>query len=649
MTNKRVPLITIFLTGGALILCFGIGIKFDIPKEQFNITWVLVVGFLLLMSGLVISWYEIAYNWVNAKFQVIGNWFGVTSWQILLLFISFIFVFLAAVCTGPLQRMYSPAFAVISWILSIVLMFLGAYRLGDEKPKVSKATISLMIIVTFIAFLFRGIATASIPGVLSGDEASAGISASQFVSGEWNNIFIAGWYSFPSFFSFVQSISIRIFGQTTEALRILSAIVGALTVAAVYLCGKAMFGSRAGILASLCLSALHFHIHFSRLGLNNIWDGLWYPIVIGALWYGWEHNHRIAYLIAGLALGISQYFYVSSKGLFGILLIGFLVSFFVQRIRLYQALPNLILMFAVMTAVIFPLVWFYLHEPNQFLAPIVRVSFLREMFNGPPKVIEGPVWKFAIEQTLIGVKAFTHTPIHHHYEPETPLLRPMHAILFYVGLLFLLLRIRDSRFVLLFLWLATFGLIGGLSESAPSAQRYVAAAPACALIIGFGVHKLIDVFERRSQKRSWLLAGLSYMIIVAAMINDLYFYFIEYESMDRIENIASHGTIAQQLANRLDDQAEGTQVAFFAVPDMGYYSIPSIQYLAPQVEGIDVSVPWKSFDKTVLISKHIVFVFLPGRENELDLIIREYLDGSQLEVKAWNNQTLFWLYDYSSK
>ncbi|HET9279083.1 MAG TPA: glycosyltransferase family 39 protein, partial [Flavitalea sp.] len=500
-----------------------------------------------MISGLVISWQENVYQWINAKFQAIGNWFGVTNWQTLLLFISFVFVFLAAAGAGPFPKMYSPGFAVISWMLGIGLVLIGGYRLGEKQPTISHQMASWAIGVTVIAFLFRGFATGNIPGFLTGDEASSGIYAAEFLKGNWNNIFTVGWYSFPSLFYFIQSAFIRFLGQTTEALRILSAIVGALTVGTVYLCGKAMFGHRAGILGALCLSALHFHIHFSRLGLNNVWDSLWYTIVVGALWYGWERNHRGAYLLAGLALGLSQYFYVSSKGLFGILLLGFIVAFFVRRIRLYQALPSLVLMFAVAVAVIFPLISFYFHEPNHFLAPIVRVSFLRETFSGPAVVIEEPVWKYAIEQIFIGMKAFTHTPIYHHYDPETPILRPMYAIFFFIGLVWLLLRNRDSRFVLLFLWLVTFGLIGGLSESAPSAQRYVAAAPACALIIGFGVSQLIDIVESRLQKRSWLFAGLVYMIVATAMINDLYFYFIEYESIARIENTASPAAIAQQL------------------------------------------------------------------------------------------------------
>lgn len=87
------------------------------------------------------------------------------------------------------------------------------------------------------------------------------------------------------------------------------------------------------------------------------------------------------------------------------------------------------------------------------------------------------------------------------------------------------------------------------------------------------------------------------------MINDLYFYLIEYQAFHQIDNIASNGTIAQQLANRLEDQPDGTQVAFFAIPDLGYYSIPSIQYLVPHVQGVDVRTSWTSFDKTKLSAK----------------------------------------------
>jgi len=247
------------------------------------------------------------------------------------------------------------------------------------------------------------------------------------------------------------------------------------------------------------------------------------------------------------------------------------------------------------------------------------------------------------------MKAFTHTPLLGYYTPGTPILRPIYAAFFYIGLIFLLLRYRDSRLVFIFLWLLTFTLIGGLSESSPTSQRYIAAAPACALVVGLGLCQFADIFERRWQKYANVVAGLSYMIIVVAMINDLYFYFVEYQYVDALSNIASQGMIAQQLGHRLGGEPDGTQVAFFGETSWGYHSIASVQYLAPQVQGVDVNPSWESFDKTILSGDHLIFVFLPERRGELNSIRAEYPIGSLDTVKAWNNQILFWTYEYESR
>ena len=210
MISRRGLLITILVVGGGLILCFGIQIESRIPKGQPDIIWLLVSSALLLFSGLTAFLNERIYGEVNAKIQKIADWFGVTDWQVLLLIISPLFIFLASAGAGPFKKMYSPALAVFSWALGIALILIGGYRFGEGKPRISRPTILIMTGVAVFAFLLRGIGTASIPGFLNGDEGSAGIYASDFIRGEWNNIFIAGWYSFPSLFSFIYIGNIQI-------------------------------------------------------------------------------------------------------------------------------------------------------------------------------------------------------------------------------------------------------------------------------------------------------------------------------------------------------------------------------------------------------------------------------------------------------
>ena len=636
--NERGTLVSIVLIGGSLVTYLGGKMDPALPEGAPDTTWLLAVGLFLIISGILIFQSKTAYIWFNHKIENAAGWLGVFRWQILLLGLSPIFIVLSSVSAGFAAKMYSPLTSIGSWVAGISLIVLGGYTWGEEKPVFSKKTVLFAALITYVAFLIRGVGTGHFPVILTGDEGSAGLSAINFINGEWNNIFITSWFSFPSLFSYIQSLSIRMLGQTTEALRILSAITGALTVTATYFCGKAMFDERTGRLAALSLTALHFHIHFSRLGLNNIWDGLGFTITIGSLWYAWENNKRFAYLLAGLALGFSQYYYVSSRGLFGIVIFCMLLTFLFQRRRFYQSAPGIVLMIAVTAAVLFPLIRYYIHEPNQFLAPFARVSTMNNNFDTSFEA----VWK----QIVIGVQAYTYIPTRSWYKPETPILRPILSTLFYIGIIFLLLNKRDSRFVLLSCWLLLFGLIGGLSESPPAAQRYVAAMPACALIIGVGLSKIMGIFENIWANHEKTIARLGYTIMIIAMVSDLSFYFIEYLGIDIIENSSSNGMIAQQLANHLKDEPAGTQVIFLYNPRMGYYSIPSLSYLTPQIKGIDAPEDWASFDSTQLNSQKIIFVSLVEDNNIFQIVQSEFPGREFTSTKAWNGEILFWLYEY---
>ncbi len=79
--------------------------------------------------------------------------------------------------------------------------------------------------------------------------------------------------------------------------------------------GRALFDEWTGVFAGLLLAGSHFHIHYSRLGLNQSFDGLAYTAVLAALYVGWKQNRRSAFLLAGLGLGLSQYFYMSARAL----------------------------------------------------------------------------------------------------------------------------------------------------------------------------------------------------------------------------------------------------------------------------------------------------------------------------------------------
>ena len=90
------------------------------------------------------------------------------------------------------------------------------------------------------------------------------------------------------------------------------------------------------------------------------------------------------------------------------------------------------------------------------------------------------------KQILIGLGAFVSVPLDFFYKPGTAILRPAEAVFFCIGMLFCLIHFRDPRSKLILPWVILFGLLGGPTENAPSAQWYVAAAPVSMLGLAAG-------------------------------------------------------------------------------------------------------------------------------------------------------------------
>ncbi|MCJ7703778.1 MAG: glycosyltransferase family 39 protein, partial [Anaerolineales bacterium] len=470
-----------------------------------------------------------------------------------------------------------------------------------------------------------------------------GISAVAFIKGDTNNIFRMGWYSFPSFHSWLQSIPIRIIGQTTPALRLSSVLAGSLTVGALYLVARALMGPRAGLYAAIFLSAHHFHHNFSRIGLNNIWDGLWYVVVLGALWVGWQREKRWAFILSGLALGFAQFFYVSARLLIPLVIVWLLISGFSDRPRFKRLWPDLVWLAGAALVVVMPLAGYYAAHPDEYFAPMVRVSIMNDWLLREAQTVGKPGWLILLQQVGLSFLALVHTPLRHWYTPGVPLLRIPSAILFLLGLGTAFLKPRDSRFHLLGLWILAICIPGGLSESVPAAQRYVALAPALALLVGYGLDHTAQQIGQLWPRFQKYIHGLAFLAILVIGLGELQFYYFEYTPSSEFGG--ANSLVAQNLADTLAEKPNQVEVLFWGAPRMGYYSIPSLQYLVPEIKGLDMTHPWGSAQNPQPTSDELIFVLLPDHEGELAAIQADFPVGSLVQEFDRNGHTLYWLYE----
>jgi hypothetical protein len=637
---KDTPLSALLLLGAASVACGQV--MRSVLEERGWLSLVFLFGGMALFAGgaLKINNRRIMPVLQEAPTASIK----IRPWQVFLLAAGPVLAITSAFLAGDDLRMNQPVAAVSCYLAGVAAVVVGAWQRGEGRSSdrsQAKQALLWAAGLTLFALPLRAYSLGSMPLVLTGDEGSFGMMAVKIIRGEIDNIFATGALTSYSIVSFsILTLPIRILGQTTEALRIISALVGALTVGALYWLGRRMFNHATALLAAFFLAVLHYHIHFSRLGINNIWDGLFYVVFLGCLWAGLREEKRAYFIAAGLALGFSQLFYASSRSL--ILLVPVYLFGLAVRDwpRLRRALPNLGLMALIALVVFMPLGYYYLKHPLNYLAPMAWVNLTPAWFAQSTQNLNTSVFGVMLNQFKLSMQAFTDTNLHMWYDTRSPMLLAIPSVLFLLGIVLILARRRWRQAWLLGCWLGVFVLIGALSQDTPAAQRYVAAAPAAALLVGYAIHTSADLLKQLWPKwsRVWLALTISLMIIIGW--REFQHYFIEYIPRSTFDG---HTLTANYLAGYLKDKPAGTEVCFFGQPNMNYNSINALPYLSPHIQGRDCEYPWT--EKRPAPVGDAVFVFLPHKEAFVDVIQAQFPGGSLIEVPAENHTVLIWIYD----
>ena len=598
----------------------------DVPWPLYFLMFLGLAAF--LAAGHTLSRRDV--SWLEAEpLRRAAEFLGIAPAQLLLLFLAFWFAYLARLAAGDSLMAFQPLVAALAWVLAIAAAVAGSYRRAPDGAGPRRQAVLLSGVLFLAAFLVRAVALDGIPATLSGDEASAGLVAAQFRRGEADNLLGLGWFSFPAFFFAVQSVGIWLLGQTAVAIRLISAAAGALTVVGVYWLARTLFGRLTALLAALFLLATHFHVHFSRIALQNVWDGLFLVWALWGLWHGWKSGRRSSFVVAGVALGLGQYFYVSMRFVPLLFVVWAGVASLVRRDTFRKRLPHLILAAFIAAVIFLPLGLFYAAHPAEFNAPMQRVTIFNGWLESQMATTGQPAARVILGEmgkTLLG---FSHLPLRQWYNPGSPLLLAVPAALFWSGLLWAV-YIFDLRSLLLLLPVFSVVVLGGLSQDAPASQRFVLAMPTTAILVALPLGQTAAWLEELWPRYRRLVAAVTVFVMGLVALNDLHYYFADvYDEYV----LGGHNTqVATAVARYLQGHADpGQDVYFFGLPRMGYYSLSTIRYLAPAMQGHDVEEPlagrppWR-------LERPTTFIFLPERAGELSYVRTAYPGGIERTV-----------------
>src|SRR5215207_3983238 len=282
-------------------------------------------------------------------------------------------------------------FAAAAWVVAVLFSLILVWRRSNrsvvnseqtligERIKANRGEVIILLIVLFMAFLLRTLFLTSHPYPWSGDEASIGMEGRRILNGEITNLFDTGWSIQPNW-SFVPAAIVEmILGESILAVRLTSAMAGTLSVLFVYLLARQLFNPSIALMAAAFLATLPYNVHFSRIGVHNVIDGMMSSLLFWLIAKALQKDDARYYYSAGIVGGLCIYTYAGTR--LALIIGGFIFLFVVIRQRGYLSShwKHLIAFSAGLLISMAPQAALFMKYPHIFMGRLGQEGIL---FNG---------------------------------------------------------------------------------------------------------------------------------------------------------------------------------------------------------------------------------------------------------------------------
>lgn len=430
--------------------------------------------------------------------------------------------------------------------------------------------------IVLLAALVRLLALDSLPFGTWYDEAANGLEALRMVrESGYQPIYTDGVNATGHYLWLIVG-ALKLFGETTFAVRSISAIMGIGTVIAAYYAGCELHGRTLGIVLALLIAAGRWAITFSRLGMYNSATPLFELLVLFWLLRGWRRGSVLDFAMAGIATGLGLCFYSAFQLFLVVLALFVLVMAWQERARWRTLWGGLAISAIAALLVIAPLAKFVLVKPDRYFARVQTTS----LFSGKaPEERLPALWANARKHLLMF--NVSGDPNGRHNLPGEPMLDWVSGGLMIVGLVTCLRRFLSPRYMILPVWI-TIGLLGGilsLDFEAPQSLRAIGALPAVFFCAALPAATLVQEWERGAgryfPRMGLALVGL--ILLLPASVLNLQTYFVRQAQDFASWNAHSTPeTIAARLLRDADPNVDKYVISLFD----GH---PTLRFLAGNV------------------------------------------------------------------
>jgi len=350
---------------------------------------------------------------------------------------------------------------------------------GIDVPR--RVELALLVLIVAVAAFFRFYRLLSFPPGLWFDEGVVGTDAIYIIERDHFTVWQETNYGKATPYLYLVAASIKMFGYTVFAMRIVPAIAGLAAVVAFYFLCRRLAGVGPALLATAMLATSRWAVTFSRIS----WDAAMVPLMAAAstffLLKALDTRDKRWFLLAGGTLAAGLYTYVSFRIVPVVIALLLIYACIAEWRMIRSNVRGLVLYAIAFTLVIAPFAHFTLTHQDLVLKRAREVNVFRE-------IDERDSWqplRFNIESTIemMNVKG---DPNGRHNIPGAPMLDEVTGALLVLGIAVSIASFRQWRRGGV-VWWYVLALVPGaltITQDNPSAIRDIGALPPIYLMVG---------------------------------------------------------------------------------------------------------------------------------------------------------------------
>jgi len=372
-----------------------------------------------------------------------------------------------------------------------------------------------------LAAALRFYSLGRLPPGLYHDEAYNGLDALRVLAGVRPVFFEANNGREP-LFVYLVAASVAALGRSPLAVRLVSAILGTLTVPATYLMARALSTRRVALLTAAVTAVTVWPLSLSRVGFRAVAMPLFTALALWQLWTGCQTRQGRSFASGGLSYGVTFYTYLAARftpvallAFWGAVMAGVVSD---RRSFLWR---GILIFGSVALLVAAPLIGYSLTHWDVIAARSYQVSVLN------PDINEGHLWSTLARHVGRTLLMFTTRGdfIPRHNVSHRPVFDPLMGLAFVVGLVVALRRWREPDKAFVLIWTAVMLLPTVLAEDAPHFLRAVGVLPVLFVLPALGLNGVWRfVAARTSATLATTAVLLALAVSLGATVRDYFWH-----------------------------------------------------------------------------------------------------------------------------